>query len=74
MEKCVKSGHGRRFVGGSIKNFDPTRVKVVTEYGTVFLMGLVTRAEGAKAADITRHIEGVKRVVKLFEYTDAKPT
>ena len=55
------------------KGFDSTRVKVVTEFGTVYLMGLVTRAEGDKAADITRHIEGVKRVVKLFEYTDAKP-
>ncbi|HSH40565.1 MAG TPA: BON domain-containing protein [Arenicellales bacterium] len=49
---------------------DANRVKVVSEHGTVYLMGLVTRAEGAQATDIARRIDGVVRVVKVFEYVD----
>jgi osmotically-inducible protein OsmY len=43
-------------------------VKVVTENGAVFLMGLVKREEGAAAAEIAAKTEGVRRVVKVFEY------
>ena len=50
------------------RGFPSTRVKVVTENDTVFLMGLVTREVGDHAASIARKISGVKRVVKLFEY------
>jgi len=50
--------------------FDASRVKVVSEHGTVYLMGLVTRAEGTRATDIARRIDGVVRVVKVFEYVD----
>ncbi len=46
------------------------RVKVVTENGTVYLMGLVTRAEADAATDIARKVSGVQRVVKVFEYID----
>lgn len=53
-----------------IKDFDPTRVKVVTENGTVFLMGLLTRAEGDATARTASAVGGVQRVVKLFEYLD----
>jgi osmotically-inducible protein OsmY len=49
---------------------DPLRVKVYTESGTVYLMGLVTRKEADLASDSTRGIEGVQRVVRVFEYTD----
>ncbi len=52
------------------KNFDSGRVKVVTENGTVYLMGLMTRDEAAVATEIARGTGGVQRVVKLFEYTD----
>lgn len=55
------------------KGFDSTRVKVVTEDGTVFLMGLVSKEVGNQAAAITREISGVKRVVKVFEYVQAQP-
>ncbi len=48
--------------------FSPTHVKVVTEAGTVYLMGLVTHAEGDAAAEIARTTSGVSRVVKVFEY------
>lgn len=49
-------------------SFDPLLVKVVTENGTVYLMGLVTRDEAERATDITRQVSGVQRVVKLYEY------
>lgn len=51
-----------------LPDFDPTRVKVVTEDAVVFLMGLVSPEEGDAAADQVRYVPGVKRVVKLFEY------
>jgi osmotically-inducible protein OsmY len=48
--------------------FSVNHVKVVTEAGTVYLMGLVTPAEGDAAAEIARSTQGVSRVVKVFEY------
>jgi osmotically-inducible protein OsmY len=51
-----------------IEGFDPTRVKVVTVNGTVYLMGLVSREGGNAAAESARQVSGVQRVVKLFEY------
>lgn len=45
-------------------------VKVVTNNDTVYLMGLVTRAEAAAATDTTATTSGVQRVVKVFEYLD----
>lgn len=47
-------------------------VKVVTEAGVVFLMGLVTEEEAEHAVQIARTTGGVVKVVKLFEY--CKPT
>ncbi|MCR8923704.1 BON domain-containing protein [Dasania sp. GY-MA-18] len=44
------------------------RIKVVTENGTVYLMGLLTREEGARVADLARQTGGVQKVVILFEY------
>lgn len=52
----------------NIKGFDPSRVKVVSENGTVFLMGIVTRSEAEVVVDASRTVKGVQRVVKLFEY------
>ncbi len=46
------------------------RVKVVTEAGTVFLMGLVSRQEAREAADLASTTKGVARVIMLFEYQD----
>ena len=42
-------------------------IKVITENAEVFLMGIVSEQEAAKAVDITRHVEGVSRVIKAFE-------
>ncbi len=48
--------------------FSPNHVKVVTEQGVVFLMGIVTQPEGDAAVEIARNASGVGRVVKVFEY------
>lgn len=50
------------------KGFKSSQVKVTTEAGTVYIMGLVTKEVGNQAAEIARNVSGVKRVVKLFEY------
>lgn len=55
-----------RFVSDG--KFNPLHVKVVSEDGAVYLMGLVTRTEGDDATRIARYTSGVKRVVRLFEY------
>ncbi|WP_339668707.1 BON domain-containing protein [Dasania marina] len=44
------------------------RIKVVTENGTVYLLGLLTREEGARVAELAQQTSGVQRVVILFEY------
>lgn len=41
--------------------------KVVTERGTVFLMGRVTEREAERATDLTRSISGVQKVVRVLE-------
>jgi osmotically-inducible protein OsmY len=51
-------------------NIDGVHVKVVTENGVVYLMGLVTRADGELAARVASETGGVQKVVKLFQYTD----
>lgn len=45
-------------------------IKVVTENGTVYLMGLVSQEDANEATEVTRQTSGVQRVVKLFEYPD----
>jgi osmotically-inducible protein OsmY len=50
--------------------FSANYVKVVTESGTVYLLGLVTHKEADDAVEIARSIGGVKTVVKVFEYID----
>ncbi|MCF6203192.1 MAG: BON domain-containing protein [Methylococcaceae bacterium] len=52
----------------NIPGFDATRIKVVTESGTVFLLGLVHKNEADVVTDIARREKGVKKVVKIFEY------
>lgn len=48
--------------------FSANLVKVVTEGGTVYLMGLVTQREGDDATQIARETSGVLGVVRMFEY------
>ncbi len=51
------------------KNLDGTHVKVVTENGVVYLMGLLNREDADKATEIARQTGGVQKVVKLFQYS-----
>lgn len=53
-----------------LPGFDPTRVKVVTERGVVYLFGLLTEAEADAVTETVRRVGGVQRVVRLFEYID----
>ncbi len=59
-----------RFLSEGKKRFNANHVKVFTEAGVVYLMGLVSKDEGAAAAEIAAGTPGVKRVVKVFEYTE----
>jgi len=52
------------------KEFKPDSVKVVTTSDIVYLMGIVTHAEGDIATEIARTSRGVKKVVPMFEYID----
>lgn len=51
-----------------IPDFDTMRVKVISERGSVYLMGLLTKQEADAVTDVVRYISGVRRVVKVFEY------
>lgn len=51
-----------------IQDFDPSRVKVVTERSVVYLMGLVRPNEADAAANVASQVSGVRQVVTLFEY------
>ena len=54
----------------SRKELEGAHVKVTTENAVVYLMGLVNHADADAAAQTASEIEGVKRVVKVFEYLD----
>lgn len=49
------------------KDLQAPSVKVVTERGTVYLMGRVTEREAARATDLARSVSGVQKVVRVFE-------
>ena len=49
---------------------DANKLKVVTENGTVYLMGILPHAEADSAVDVTSQVYGVRRIVKVFEYLD----
>ncbi|MBL4743475.1 MAG: BON domain-containing protein [Cycloclasticus sp.] len=50
-----------------IDGFDPTRVKIVSENGVVYLLGLLKQHEVDPVVETIRRVGGVQRVVKLFE-------
>lgn len=50
------------------KEFHLPHVKVVTEAGTVYLLGLVSQREGDAATEVARSTNGVQKVVRVFEY------
>ena len=51
-------------------NIPGSRIKVVTENGIVYLLGLMTQQEAARATSLVQGVSGVQKIVKLFEYID----
>ena len=49
------------------KDLHAQSIRVVTERGVVYLLGIVTEREAARATEVTRTISGVQKVVRLFE-------
>jgi len=56
------------------KDISANNFKVVSERGTVYLMGLVTPQEGNIAADATSKVMGVAQVVKCYQYINPGQT
>jgi osmotically-inducible protein OsmY len=67
-DSLITSDIKLRFVNNG--HFNADHIKVVTENGAVYLMGLVNRAEADAATDIASTTQDVQRVVKMFEYLD----
>ena len=47
-----------------------SRIKVITENGIVYLLGVVSRQEANAASNVVQSTSGVQKVIKLFQYTD----
>lgn len=56
------------------EDVDGSQVKVVTENGTVYLMGALPPEEAQAAIDIARNTDGVESVVKMFSYVHISKT
>lgn len=67
-DSVITSKVKARFVDAS--KFSPVHVKVVTENGVVYLLGMVKRQEAADATEVARTTGGVRKVVRVFEYMD----
>lgn len=61
-----------RFV--DYNQFAPNHVKVVTEGGSVFLLGIVNEREAKSAVQIARTTDGVRKVVNLLEVVSEAET
>lgn len=51
------------------RGLQSNNIKVITEDSVVYLMGTVSKDQAEIATNATRHVAGVQRVVKVFEYT-----
>lgn len=47
-----------------------TSIKVVTENGIVYLLGIVSHQEANAASNVVQSVSGVQKIVRLFQYTD----
>lgn len=52
------------------KKVSGNRIKVVTENGVVYLMGLLTHHEAKAAVQVARQVWGVQKIVTAFQYID----
>ena len=67
-DSLITTNTKTRFINNG--KFSINHVKVVTEAGTAFLMGIVTREEGDAATELARSTSGISRVVKVFEIVE----
>ncbi|WP_252274643.1 BON domain-containing protein [Pseudomonas subflava] len=51
-------------------NVPSAKIKVVTENGIVYLLGIVSRAEGAAATSLVQGVSGVQKIIQLYQYTN----
>lgn len=65
-DSLITSAIKLQFIDSS--SFSADHIKVVTENGTVFLLGIVNHAEADAASEIASTTNGVLRVIRLFEY------
>jgi len=72
-DALITSNVKTRFLTSNEGKFNVNNIKVLTENNTVYLLGIVTQAEGEAAAEVARTSKGVQRVVKVFEYINAAP-
>lgn len=49
---------------------DSGRLRVISENGTVYLMGIVTRTEADRIVEAVSAVGGMQRIVKVFDYMD----
>lgn len=54
----------------SYNDVPASKVKVVTENGVVYLLGILSRAEASRATAVVQEVNGVQKIVRLFEYID----
>lgn len=50
------------------KGLESGSIRIVTEIGVVYLMGIVTNEQANLAVDVARQVKGVQKVVKVFQY------
>ncbi|MEQ5801738.1 BON domain-containing protein [Halomonas sp. H10-9-1] len=52
------------------ERIDSGRIRVITENASVYLMGIVTRAEAERIVQAVSQLGGMQRIVKVFDYLD----
>lgn len=50
------------------KGLESGSIRIITENGVVYLTGIVTHEQANLAVNVARHVNGVNKVVKLFQY------
>jgi osmotically-inducible protein OsmY len=50
------------------KGLESGSIRIVTEGGVVYLMGIATHEQANLAVDVARQVNGVQKVVKIFQY------
>lgn len=52
------------------ESIDTSRLRFVTENDTVYIMGIVRRAEADRIVNAIADVGGIQRIVKVFDYLD----